>query len=50
MKYSNVILKPDEKAVFSLRELYLKYGYLHYKVGKFEEYAQTATDRLLAVI
>ncbi len=38
MKYSNVILKPDEKAVFSLRELYLKYGYLHYKVGKFEEY------------
>jgi len=38
MKYSNVILKPDEKAVFSLRELYLKYGYLHYKVSKFEEY------------
>ncbi len=45
MKYSNVVLKPDEKAVFSLRELYLKYGYIHYKVGKFEEYDLYARNK-----
>lgn len=32
------ILKRDEKAVFSLRELYRKYGYTPYKMSKFEEY------------
>ena len=32
------ILKSDEKAVFSLRSLYRKYGYLRYKMSKFEEY------------
>ena len=31
-------LKNDEKAVFSLRELYSKYGYIQYKMSKFEEY------------
>ncbi len=37
MKYENV-LKTDEKAVFELRSLYEKYGYLQYKMSKFEEY------------
>ncbi len=45
MSYTNVVLKPDEKAVFSLRELYTKYGYTHYKVGKFEEYDLYAGNR-----
>ncbi len=32
------ILKREEKAVFSLRSLYRKYGYSPYKMSKFEEY------------
>lgn len=32
------ILKSEEKAIFSLRSLYSKYGYLPYKMSKFEEY------------
>ena len=32
------ILKREEKAVFSLRSLYGKYGYTPYKMSKFEEY------------
>ncbi len=32
------ILKSEEKAVFALRSLYRKYGYLPYKMSKFEEY------------
>jgi len=32
------ILKHEEKAVFSLRSLYRKYGYTPYKMSKFEEY------------
>ena len=31
-------LKNYEKAVFALREIYLSYGYLPYKMSKFEEY------------
>ena len=45
MNYGNIVLKPDEKAVFSLRELYNKYGYTHYKMGKFEEYDLYAGNR-----
>lgn len=30
--------KPAERAVFTLRNLYRDYGYLHYKVSKFEAY------------
>ena len=30
--------KPEERAAFSLRELYRGYGYLPYKMSKFEEY------------
>lgn len=32
------ILKNDERAVFALRELYRRYGYLPYKMSRFEEY------------
>ena len=32
------LLKPEEQAVFSLRALYRRYGYLPYKMSKFEEY------------
>lgn len=32
------LLKNEEKAVFFLRALYKKYGYLPYKMSKFEEY------------
>ncbi|MBQ6798288.1 MAG: ATP phosphoribosyltransferase regulatory subunit [Oscillospiraceae bacterium] len=32
------IFKHEEKAIFSLRSLYRKYGYLPYKMSKFEEY------------
>lgn len=31
-------LKPAERAMLTLRNLYRAYGYLHYKVSKFEEY------------
>ena len=32
------LLKQDERAVLSLRSLYKQYGYLPYKMSKFEEY------------
>lgn len=34
----NEILKNEEKAVFALRALYKEYGYLPFKMSKFEEY------------
>ena len=34
----NFILKNEERAVFALRSLYRQYGYLPYKMSKFEEY------------
>ena len=38
MSFGESLLKYDEKTVFSLRELYGKYGYSQYKMSKFEEY------------
>ena len=32
------VLKKEERAIFSLRSLYRKYGYMPYKMSKFEEY------------
>ena len=32
------LLKNEERAVFALRELYSRYGYLPYKMSKFESY------------
>ncbi len=34
----DTILKNDEKAVFALRSLYKSYGYLPFKMNRFEEY------------
>ncbi len=34
----NILLKNEEKAIFALRSLYKKYGFLPYKMSKFEEY------------
>ena len=38
MNNINDVLTRDEIAVFTLRSLYLQYGYLQYKMSKFEEY------------
>ncbi len=38
MSLNKSVLKNEEKAIFSLRELYQKYGYRQYKMSKFEEY------------
>ena len=35
---SQTILKEEEKIAFALRSLYRKYGYLSYKMSKFEKY------------
>ena len=35
---NDMILKSEEKAVFALRSLYSSYGYLPFKMSKFEEY------------
>lgn len=36
--YNEKILKSDERAVLSLRSIYKSYGYLPFKMSKFEEY------------
>ena len=38
-------LKNEEKIILSLRELYSKYGYLPYKMNKFEEYDLYAKNK-----
>ena len=38
MQINKDILKPEEKAVFTLRSLYAAYGYKQFKMSKFEEY------------
>ncbi len=35
---SNQVLKEEERVALTLRALYERYGYLPYKMGKFEEY------------
>lgn len=32
------LYKPEERAIFALRELYRRYGYMPFKMSKFEEY------------
>ena len=39
------ILKNEEKAVFALRALYKSYGYLPFKMSKFEEYDLYASNK-----
>ena len=45
MSISDLVLKNDEKAIFGLRELYSRYGYMKYKVSKFEEYDLYAKNK-----
>ena len=40
------ILKNEEKAVFALRSLYKSYGYLPFKMSKFEEYDLYASNKI----
>jgi hypothetical protein len=37
-KMKQSVLRTDEKITFKLRELYRDWGYVQYRVGKFEEY------------
>ena len=39
------VLKNEEKAIFALRSLYKSYGYLPFKMSKFEEYDLYATNK-----
>ena len=34
----NAILKREEQAILTLRKLYRQYGYVPYKMSRFEEY------------
>jgi len=38
MSFNNTVFENDEIIVFKLRELYAKYGYMKYRMSKFEEY------------
>lgn len=38
MKFDELVLENGERAAFGLGQLYRKYGYVRYKVSKFEEY------------
>ncbi len=45
MENFNLVLSSEEKAVFTLRALYKKYGYSQYKMSKFEEYDLYAKNK-----
>lgn len=45
MTFNNEVIKNDEKAIFTLRSLYQKYGYKQYKMSKFEEYDLYARNK-----
>ena len=49
MKFSENVLKNDERALFALRDLYQRYGYARYKVSKFEEYDLYARNKSFLV-
>ena len=38
MELNSKYMRTEEKVIFALRELYTKYGYLQFKMSKFEEY------------
>ena len=38
MQRSSGVLKNEENVIFALRSIYSKYGYVQYKMSKFEEY------------
>ena len=49
MSFSDSVLRNDEKAIYSLRELYRKFGYSQFKVGRFEEYDLYAHNKSFLV-
>ena len=49
MNFSTEVLRSDERAIYELRELYRKFGYSGYKVGRFEEYDLYAHNKSFLV-
>ena len=49
MILSEKVLRAEERAVYKMRELYRSYGYLQYKVSKFEEYDLYAKNKSFLV-
>ncbi len=49
MSFSDNVLRNDEKAIYSLRELYKKFGYSQFKVSRFEEYDLYAHNKSFLV-
>ena len=49
MNFSSAVLRSDERAIYALRELYSKFGYSRYKVGRFEEYDLYARNKSFLV-
>ena len=49
MILSDKVLRQEERAVYKMRELYRSYGYLQYKVSKFEEYDLYAKNKSFLV-
>ena len=49
MSFSDNVLRSDERAIYSLRELYRKFGYSQFKVGRFEEYDLYARNKSFLV-
>ena len=45
MSFDETLLNPDEKIIFSLRELYRAAGFTQYRMGKFEEYDLYARNK-----
>ena len=45
MNFNDTVLKDEERIAFTLRELYMRYGFLQYKMSKFEEYDLYAKNR-----
>ncbi|MGN0136753.1 ATP phosphoribosyltransferase regulatory subunit [Anaerotignum sp.] len=45
MKQAEMLLKKEERVIFSLRELFEQYGYHKFKMSKFEEYDFYADNR-----
>ena len=49
MVFSDKVLRNDEKVTYRLRELYGKFGYSQFKVGRFEEYDLYARNKSFLV-
>ena len=49
MVFSDNVLKNDERITYRLRELYGKFGYSQFKVGRFEEYDLYARNKSFLV-